>query len=89
MRNAAQTRRKYKRNRQKLASAEFHADIRKNDIEYSAVLVFLGSILSSLSLQVIVVNFGLPLLLGCISLMIIVVHKRNKIKKKYSLIIKR
>jgi len=63
---------------------KFEVDIKKNDIEYSASLLFVGSTLSSFLFQVFERDLGLILILASTIILFYVLLERKHIKEKYS-----
>jgi hypothetical protein len=82
---------------------EYRNDIKENNLEYNAALLCLGSVLSSLILQFVLMGLGIVLLMGvgialstgvgiilligCISGLAVIHLRRQKIKKKYWVLI--
>jgi hypothetical protein len=65
----------------------FEADIRKNDIEYRAALVYVGTTLSSYLFQLVERALSLPLIISSVVILLYVLGERRRIKEKYATII--
>lgn len=65
----------------------FEADIRKNDIEYSAALVYVGTTLSSYLFQLVERTLSLSLIISSVVILLYVLGERRRIKEKYTTII--
>jgi cobalamin biosynthesis protein CobD/CbiB len=65
----------------------FEADIRKNDIEYGAALVYVGTTLSSHLFQLVERALSLPLIISSAVILLYVLGERRRIKEKYVTII--
>jgi len=65
----------------------FEADIRKNDVEYNAALLYVGTTLSSYLFQLVERTLSMPLIISSVVILLYVLGERRRIKEKYAAIV--